>query len=207
MGDVEYHRAAVLLHLGYAAVVHDKVLVAEGGAALGYRNLRVACLAHFLHGVCHGSGRQELSFLDVYHLSGACRRHKQVGLTAEEGRNLKHVDKLGGHGGLWSRVDVGHNGYAVSVADFFKDVQRFKVADPCKGVEARAVGLAIGAFEHIGYAQAVGDLLYAAGYVESHLLPLYGTWAGKEEEVAAGGGGQVFCQVYIHSRITVLQYF
>lgn len=44
VSDVEYHRAVVALHLGDAAVVDDKILVAERGAALGYGHAVVAGL-------------------------------------------------------------------------------------------------------------------------------------------------------------------
>ena len=105
---VEDYGASVFLHFGNPTVIDDKVLVTERCAAFGDCNLLVAGIAHLLHGVAHGVGRQELSFLDVDHLAGSGSGHQQVGLTAKECRDLQDVDIFRSHFSFLSGVYVGH---------------------------------------------------------------------------------------------------
>ncbi len=66
-------------------------------------------------------------------------------------------------------MNVGHNRNADGVAHFGKDAQGLEVADAGEGVEARAVGLAVGAFESVGYVEAAAYWRDFSGDVEGHL--------------------------------------
>ena len=57
----------------------------------------------------HVPGREELALLDVDHAPGLGRRDQKVGLPAEEGRDLQHVDDLGDFGALRRLVHVGEH--------------------------------------------------------------------------------------------------
>ena len=186
VGDVDDDGHAGLLHLGYAAHVDDEVAVAEGSAAFGKGNLCASGGAHLVDGKAHRRGCQELSLLDIHHLAGLGRCHKQVGLAAEEGRNLQDVDVLGGHFGLLGQVDVGDDGHAELGAHLCQHLQRLFVADAGERVDARAVGLAVAAFEDVGDAQAAAQRHNLRRDVECHVLALDYAGAGQQEKVADG---------------------
>src|SRR3989441_10553042 len=63
--------------------------------------------SHFVDGIFHLPGRQELPLLDVDRLSAPPRRQEQVGLAAEERRYLEYVKDLGRRFRLGGLVDVG----------------------------------------------------------------------------------------------------
>ena len=56
---------------------------------------RLPELAHLAGDVLHVPGRQELALLDVDRRPVSAAATQQVGLPAEEGRDLQHVDRLG----------------------------------------------------------------------------------------------------------------
>jgi hypothetical protein len=55
-----------------------------------------------------------LPLLDVHRPAGGARRLEQVGLAAEEGRDLQHVRDLRDGGALLGQVHVGEHGQPVS---------------------------------------------------------------------------------------------
>ncbi len=55
----------------------------------------IAGALDLLRHVGHVPGRQELPFLDVDRAPGLAGRQQQIGLAAEEGRDLQHIDRLG----------------------------------------------------------------------------------------------------------------
>src|SRR5262249_30047321 len=55
----------------------------------------VAVLATLFDRVLHVVGRDELALLHVYRPPGLCCSRDQVGLPAKEGRDLKHINRLG----------------------------------------------------------------------------------------------------------------
>ena len=91
------------------AHVHDEVVVAEACAALGDEYTRVAGVDDLGHRVAHVVGREELTLLDVDGAAGPRGGHDQVGLPAEERRNLEDVGDLGDRSGLGRLVNVGEN--------------------------------------------------------------------------------------------------
>src|SRR5207302_4564342 len=95
--SVENHRAAGVAHDGKRAHVGDEVAIAEGEAALAHQDVVLAArFARLVHHVPHFLRREELPLLDVHGLAGGGRRVNEIGLPAEEGRRLQHVDDLGG---------------------------------------------------------------------------------------------------------------
>lgn len=138
-------------------MVHDQVVVAEHRAPVREQNVRIARVAHLAGCEGHRLGRKELPFLDVDHLAGPGRRYEQISLAAQEGGYLEHVDVLGGHGGLFRIVDVGHYRYAEFFSDRAQHAQRLQIADAAERVDPRAVGLAVRRFEYIRYPQPLGD--------------------------------------------------
>jgi len=99
---IEDDRVSEAPHDGEAAHVDDEVIVAEGRAALGQQNGLVALRQDLVDDVLHVARRHELSLLDVHRLARRRRRQDQIGLPAEKGGNLDHVEDLGG------RIDLAH---------------------------------------------------------------------------------------------------
>ena len=92
MGGVEDHRRAGAREDRQRAHVGDQRVVAEGRAALGHQHVGIAGAGDFLDDVLHVPGRQELALLDVDDFAGFGRGDQQIGLPAQERRNLQHVD-------------------------------------------------------------------------------------------------------------------
>ena len=176
--DVEYYGVSECLHFGDAAVVDNEVVIAECGTSLGDGYFIVAGVYDFLCCEFHGFGGKELSFFYVYSLSGLCSGYEQVGLPAEEGRYLEYVYVFGSDGCFGSGVYVGHYGDIECLAYATQDTEGFFVADSGEGVDARAVCLAVRAFEYVGYIEPPGYLDDVLGYVECHVFAFDDAWAG-----------------------------
>ena len=91
--------------------------------------------------VLHVPGRQELALLDVDRAAGLRRGDQQVGLPAQEGRDLQHVDRLGDRRALLGRVHVGQHRHAEALAHLGEDRQALLHAEAARGVGAGAVRL------------------------------------------------------------------
>ena len=129
MGGVEHHRPAGRRHDRQGAHVGDQRVVAEAGAALADQDLARRRAARALgHHVGHVPGRQELALLDVDRPAGRGRGGQKVGLPAQEGRDLEHVDRLGHRPAL-----VGSHGRRSSPGSRSARGPRPGLAGPCPG--------------------------------------------------------------------------
>jgi len=106
-----------LAHDGQRADVDDEVVVAEGGSALGEADTGVSGVCDFLDGVLHVGGGDELALLDVDGAAGFGGGDEEVGLAAEESRDLQDgfdvAESVGGLLTLLGGVDVCEYGEAV----------------------------------------------------------------------------------------------
>jgi hypothetical protein len=123
MGGVEDHRVAGFGHDRQGAHVVDQGVVAKADAALGQQHVGVAGVGHLGGDVLHVPGRQELALLDVDRTAGAGGGDQEVGLAAQEGRDLQHVHGLGQQRALAGFVHVGQHRQAGHFADLGKDRQ------------------------------------------------------------------------------------
>ncbi len=131
MRGVEYHRTARVAHDGEGAHVGYQVVVAEGCAALADHEVVGATRrARLGDDVQHVLGRQELALLDVDRPAGACAARDEVGLAAEEGGCLQHVDHRGGLGDLVLGVDVGQHRDADLPLDLGQDARPSCIPGP-----------------------------------------------------------------------------
>ena len=91
----------------------------------------------------------------------------EVGLPAQEGRRLQHVDDGrdgGGHGrDLGFAVYVGQHGHLEFAPHLGQDLQAALHARAAKGGARGAVGLVVARLEDEGDAQARGDFLQVPG--------------------------------------------
>ena len=117
MGDVHDDRVTEFLHLWDSAIIDNQVCVAECRASFGDHNVVISCIGHFLYGKLHGSRRKELAFFDIDNLSCIGGGNQQVGLTAQESRDLEDIDILGGHGCFVCFMDVRYGRNVESFAD------------------------------------------------------------------------------------------
>ena len=140
-GVEDHRRAGVAGQDRQRAHVGDQRVVAERGAALGHQHVAVAGAGDFRDHVLHVPGRQELALLDVDGLAGFRRGDQQVGLPAQERRDLQHVDGLRDAGALLDLVHVGEHRDAERVADVGKNRQRLVEAHAARALRAGAVGL------------------------------------------------------------------
>ena len=142
MGGVENHgRAGRARQDRQRAHVGDQRVVAERSAALGDQHVGLPPPVILADDVRHVPGRQELALLDVDDLAGRGGRQQQIGLPAQEGRDLQHVDRLRHLGALRGLVHVGQHGQAERGANLGEDRQRLRQPDAARGRARGAVGL------------------------------------------------------------------
>ena len=113
---IENHRPSQFPHDDESAHVDDQVVVAERRSALGQYDVVVPRRRDLLRRVLHVLGGDELALLDVHDFAGPAGRHEQIGLPAEECRNLQDVDCLGGQVRLPRLMDVGQDLKALAPA-------------------------------------------------------------------------------------------
>src|SRR4051812_45196469 len=124
MSSVEYYRRE-LAHDGERAHVHHQIVVAEACAALSHEDAIVSRRAAFLNHVLHVPWRNELALLDVDRALGHTRSRYQIGLAAEESRDLKHVGDFCNLRHIFGFVNVGENWDVYFVFHFFQDAKAF----------------------------------------------------------------------------------
>ncbi len=142
MGGVEDHgRARGARQDRQRAHVRHEGVVAERRAALGHQHVGIAAAGDLGHHVRHVPRGQELALLDVHHPAGRRRGQQQIGLPAQEGRDLQHVDGLGHRCALLRLVHVGQDRQAEAVADLGEDRQRLRQPDATAALGAGPVRL------------------------------------------------------------------
>ena len=188
MGHVEDHRSAGLAQDRQAAHVGNQVVVAEAGAPFtGHetvvRQAGIACGgAGLVDHVLHVVRRQKLALLDVHRFAAARHGVDEIGLPAQEGGCLQHVDHRGHRGDLGFAVHVGQHRQVQLALDLGQDLQPSVHAGAAEGGAAAAVGFVVAALEDEGDAQRAGDLLEPAGDVDLQLQRLDHAGPGDQEE-------------------------
>src|SRR5262249_16204194 len=126
---IEHDRTAEALHDGKAAEIDNEIVVAERSAAFGEQHSFVSGFPHFLNDVFHVRWRQELPFFDIHDLARLGSGDDQIGLAAQECRDLKNVEDLGGRFAVRGLVNVGEDGNTQTVSNVVKDLQALLHAD------------------------------------------------------------------------------
>jgi len=96
-------------HDGDGAHIHDEIIVPEGHAPLGDKNIMVPGRRDLFDSVFYVPGREELSLFDVHHLVGSGNLRYEIGLSAQERRYLEHIQHRGGGCDLFKAVHIGHD--------------------------------------------------------------------------------------------------
>lgn len=175
-------------HDGERAHIDYEVVVAEAGAALGEGDAGIAGVADLFDGVAHVEGCYELAFFHVDSLAGFGGGDEQVGLAAEEGRDLEDVHGFAYGGAVLWGVDIGEDGEACGFGHGAEDAAAFGEAGAAEAADGGAIGFVVAGFEDVGDAEVGGDALDGVGHGAGVLLGLDDTRAGDEEELAAAYG-------------------
>ena len=186
VGGVHHHRAAAIPHQRDGAEVDHQVVVAEEAAALGEHDAAVAGLRHLAHGQRDVGRAHHLALLDVQRQASAGGGDQQVGLAAEEGRDLDDRQHRGGLLRLPGLVDVGEDRHPDLLLDARQDGQPLGDARAARRGVGSAVGLVERGLEDIGDAELAGDLLGLGRDLAGQPLVLDDAGAGDEEETAVG---------------------
>ena len=123
VGRVEHDRPAGRGELRQRTHVGHQRVVAEADAALAGEDAVGAEALELGGDLLHVPGGQELALLDVDRPAGLGAGAQQVGLAAEEGRDLQHVDHLGHGRALPALVDVGEHRQPGRLLDLGQDRQ------------------------------------------------------------------------------------
>ncbi len=129
-------------------------------------------------------GARNGPLLDVDGLARGRRGAEEVGLPAQEGRDLDHVKDAGGGFDLRRLMDVGQDGDAERILDLGQDGQAFGRAGSAEGPPRGAVGLVVGGLEDERQSEAGGDVPEAAGQAEGVGARLDDARPGDQEEPA-----------------------
>ena len=132
MGRVEDDGRAGLGKDGERAHVRDERVVAERDAALGDEHVRIAGAEQLRHDIPHVPWRQELALLDIDRFASARGGDQEIGLPAEEGRDLQDVHRLGQRPALVGLMHVGRDGKADAFPDLGEDGKRRFEPEPAR---------------------------------------------------------------------------
>ena len=135
------------------------------------------CLGHH---VGHVPGRQKLPLLDVDRAAGLRRGDDQVGLAAQIGGDLQHIDRRAHRRALLGQVDIGDYRAADAVAHRGENLQALGHADAARAVAAGAVRLVEGTLVDQPDAHARGDVVKRSGDLQGVVAALDGAGAGDQ---------------------------
>jgi hypothetical protein len=117
-------------------------------------------------------GRHELALLDIHRLPGSRTGDHQIGLPAEEGRNLQAIGDLGGGLGLAGLVNVRHHGHVGLGPGSRQNAQALVEAETAVGAQAGTVRLVDGRLEHHRKVVSCRDLAKPMGIRQRRPLGL-----------------------------------
>ena len=191
MSGVHDDGAAEASHDDERPEIDDQVLVSEGRAPLGDQHLVVSRGAHLVDGVADFGRRQELPLLDVDRATGAAGGDQEIGLPAEERRDLQHVQDKGSFIGLGGLVDVREERDAHFRLDRLQDAQALLQTGPTERLDRAPVGLVERGLEDVRDAAVARELREGAGHAQGVLLALDHARAGDERQGRAVADGEI----------------
>ncbi len=186
---------------GQRAHVHYKVAVAEGGAALGERDTFIAGRSHFFDCVAHIAGCDELAFFYIHRAAGLPGGHQQVGLAAQESRDLQYVHAFGGNLAMRGFVHVGQHGEARGLGNGAQDARTFAQAGTAKAGDGGAVGLVVGSLKDVRHAEIGGNASDAFRHASGVGFGFNDARAADKEKLARADGYIADFEVRNHTNI------
>lgn len=134
-------------HDGETAHVDDKVLITKSSASVGLPNFSSPGFFEFADDELHFLGREELPFFDVDSAVGLCRGGEKVGLSAEEGGDLKSIHYRADGLALLGRMNIGDGFKTVFFFYGLKDFESGVESGAAVAANGGAVGFVEGTFK------------------------------------------------------------
>ena len=189
VGRVEHHRIAGPRHDRQRPKIRHQRVVAEAGAPLCQQNPRVPRPGDLGGDVRHIPRRQKLALLHVHDSPGVAGRHQQIGLPAQERRNLQHIHRLGRRRALCRVMHVGQHRPAEAGAHRGQNIQPLRHAHPAGGLRAGAVRLVEAALVNQPHAGRRARLVQRRRHLHrvAHALDLARPGDQHERQMVADG--------------------
>ena len=106
----------------------------------------------------------------------------EIGLAAEEGRRLQHIDHRRHRRNLVDAMDVGQYRHANLALHFGENAQSFIEAQAADRFSGAAVGLVVGGLENVRNSQSTADFLHVRRDIDAQLFRFGRTGAGDQEK-------------------------
>ena len=145
-------------------------MIAEETAPLGEEYVLVSHALRLPSYGQHVLRCHELAFLDVERLARLGGSYHQIGLSAQESRNLQHVRHLRDTDGLIRIMYVREDRDAEILFDPFQNPQTIFQARSRVRIDFETICLAVRTLEYEGYSLTRGDLLYVLAGFQNKLL-------------------------------------
>jgi len=188
VGSVKDHgRLARFAEPGKRAHVNDEISVAEKGPPLSDSDVaraavRILSAADLLDRAAHPFGLKPLPFLDIDWFSRRAGSFQEIGLTAQERWNLKHVDNARGRSALVGCVNICENREACRGADALEGRETGVDTGAARCITIRAIGLVKACLVDDSAGNFLGELRQGFAYAQVELVALQDTWTGDEEQ-------------------------
>src|SRR2546425_6760634 len=197
VSGVEDH-GSEFAHDGQRAHVHHEIVISEARTALGYEYAVVSGRAAFLDGVAHLPWRDELALLDVYRALGHSGGNDQVGLAAEECRNLQNIHNFGDFWNVLDLVNVSQNRHVNLIFHFFQNAQSCDKSWPAKTAHGSAICLVVRGFEDERNIQRARYAFDDFRHKERVLFAFDHAWAGNQKQVTRAHADIVELEGHAH---------
>jgi len=175
-GSISFRGQRLTLENGNRAHVRHERVVTERDASLGHKNVAIARTGDLRDDVRHVPRSEELAFLDIDDLAGFRRSYQQIGLPAQEGRNLQHINGRRDPRTLLRLMHIGENRNFELVADFGKNRQGLIETEPACRPGGRAVGLVERRLVDEANSCARRDLLQGGRHLQRMRFALQSAW-------------------------------
>ena len=188
VGRIKNDRIAELSHDGEGTHIDHEIVVAEGRPSFRQSEVRISCFFHLADDIFHIFRRHELALLHVDRLSCLRCAVYQVGLAAEEGRDLEHVEHLGGWCELGHIMYVREYRHLEFLLDIRKDLEALLKSRPTEGMVRGTVRLIKRRLENVLYAKAFTDLFDLTADHQRAVIAFNDAGACDQKQLAAVNG-------------------
>ena len=106
----------------------------------------------------------------------------EIGLPAQKGRRLQHVDHRGHGGNIFGGVHVGEDRHTDLPAHFVKQLETRIDAGAAHRFTRAAIGLVVRRLENVRHAKATADVLHVARHLDAQFQRLGRARAGDQEQ-------------------------
>lgn len=163
--------------------VGDKVIVAKRRAAFREEKIPATGVFELIADVFDIPWGEKLAFFDIYDPSTLGGSHDKIGLAAEKGGNLEHIDILSGNFDVLRRVDIGRDGHAPLSPDLGEKLTTVLHAGSAKRADGCAIGFVIRGLEDKGRALILADGMDFLGHPTHKGRALDNTGPQKIEQI------------------------